>query len=115
MQSCGLNSVILNSVPSQSSNVLLREHWNCLEAEQNTGPSLQSDDWPWPYVVAIQVGSFLVDLLVRELKIQNNILNPVQEKKLIPALYHMYAFRSNRQVSSQALQTQEWIYVDFVQ
>ncbi|XP_072517016.1 DNA-directed RNA polymerase, mitochondrial [Salminus brasiliensis] len=83
---------------TKSSNVLPREHWNKLEAERSAGPSLQSNDEPWPHVLVVQLGSLLVDLLVRELKIQNNLLKPVKEKKLIPALYHMYTFRSSRQV-----------------
>lgn len=49
-------------------------------------------------MLVIQLGSFLVDLMVRELKIPNNTLNPAQDNKLIPVLYHMYTFRSNRQV-----------------
>ncbi|MCJ8737740.1 hypothetical protein PDJAM_G00027500 [Pangasius djambal] len=78
--------------------VLPREQWSTLEAEQTAGPSLLSDDTPWPHMLVIQLGSFLVDLLVRELKIPNNILNPALENKLIPVLYHMYTFRSNRQI-----------------
>ncbi|XP_066503775.1 DNA-directed RNA polymerase, mitochondrial [Hoplias malabaricus] len=80
------------------SSVLPREHWDWMVAQNSSGPSLLSDDVSWPHVLHIQLGSFLVDLLVRELKIQNNILNQAQEKKLIPALYHMYTFRSNRQI-----------------
>ncbi|XP_036442362.1 DNA-directed RNA polymerase, mitochondrial [Colossoma macropomum] len=83
---------------TKSSSVLPREQWSRLEAERSAGPSLLTDDTSWTHVLIIQLGSFLVDLLVRELKIQNNILNPAQEKKLIPALYHMYTFRSNRQI-----------------
>ncbi len=63
-----------------------------------SGPSLLSDDTPWPMVLMVQLGSFLVDLMVRELKIRSNILNHAQEKKLIPVLYHMYTFRSNHKV-----------------
>ncbi|XP_053490476.1 DNA-directed RNA polymerase, mitochondrial [Ictalurus furcatus] len=83
---------------TEPSIVLPREQWSTLEAEHTAGPSLLSDDTPWPHMLVIQLGSFLVDLLVRELKIPNNILNPAQENKLIPVLYHMYTFRSNRQI-----------------
>ncbi|KAG7327569.1 hypothetical protein KOW79_009175 [Hemibagrus wyckioides] len=83
---------------TEPSSVLPREHWSTLEAEQASGPSLLSDDTPWPHMLVIQLGIFLVDLMVRELKIPNNILNPAQENKLIPVLYHMYTFRSNRQI-----------------
>ncbi|XP_060797384.1 DNA-directed RNA polymerase, mitochondrial [Neoarius graeffei] len=83
---------------TEPSNVLPREQWSTLEEKHSAGPSLLSDETPWPHMLVIQLGSFLVDLLVRELKIPNNILNPAQENKLIPVLYHMYTFRSSRQI-----------------
>ncbi|XP_053369453.1 DNA-directed RNA polymerase, mitochondrial [Clarias gariepinus] len=83
---------------TEPSTVLPRERWSTLEEKQTTGPSLLSDDTPWPHMLVIQLGSFLVDLMVRELKIPNNTLNPAQDNKLIPVLYHMYTFRSNRQI-----------------
>ncbi|TSK53675.1 DNA-directed RNA polymerase, mitochondrial [Bagarius yarrelli] len=83
---------------TESSSVLPREQWISLEEERAAGPSLLSDDTPWPHMLVVQLGSLLVDLLVREVKIPSNILNPNQETKLIPVLYHMYTFRSNRQI-----------------
>ncbi|XP_030640261.1 DNA-directed RNA polymerase, mitochondrial [Chanos chanos] len=83
---------------TQPSNVLPREQWVNLLSEQSSGPTLSTDDTPWPHVLVLQIGSFLVDLMVREIKINNDILNPALEKKLIPVLYHMYTFRSNRQI-----------------
>ncbi|XP_056614304.1 DNA-directed RNA polymerase, mitochondrial [Triplophysa dalaica] len=77
---------------------LPRERWVSLEMEMCNGPSLLNDDTPWPQVLMVQLGSFLVDLMVRELKIKANILNPAQEEKLIPILYHMYTFRSSRKI-----------------
>lgn len=78
--------------------MLPRECWTSLEMENCSGPSLLSDNTPWPLVLMVQLGSFLVDLMVHELKVRSNILNPAQEKKLISVLYHMYTFRSNRKV-----------------
>lgn len=78
--------------------MLPRECWTGLEMENCSGPSLLSDNTPWPLVLMVQIGSFMVDLMVHELKVQSNILSPAQEKKLIPVLYHMYTFRSNRKV-----------------
>ncbi|KTG04718.1 hypothetical protein cypCar_00027975, partial [Cyprinus carpio] len=83
---------------TETNGMLLREYWASLEMERCSGPSLLSDDTPWPLVLMVQLGSFLVDLMVRELKIWSNILNPAQEKKLIPILYHMYTFRSNHKI-----------------
>ncbi|KPP62268.1 hypothetical protein Z043_119557, partial [Scleropages formosus] len=84
---------------SEKCDVLPREHWVQLEAEMmNCGPSLTSDDTLWPQSLMILLGTHLVDLMVQELKLFSNILNPGEAKKLIPVLYHMYTFRSNRQV-----------------
>ncbi|XP_076880297.1 DNA-directed RNA polymerase, mitochondrial [Brachyhypopomus gauderio] len=83
---------------TQGSSVLPREHWRSLEAERREGPSLLSDDTPWPHMLVIHLGSFLVDMMVRELKVPKDVLHPGTERKLIPVLYHMYAFRSNRQI-----------------
>ncbi|MBN3303172.1 RPOM protein, partial [Amia calva] len=83
---------------TESSKHLPRERWAELEAGLNSGPSLPCDDTQWPHILVVQVGAHLVDLMVREVKVHSNILAPAQEKKLIPVLYHMYTFRSNRQV-----------------
>ncbi|RXN20383.1 DNA-directed RNA mitochondrial [Labeo rohita] len=83
---------------TETNGVLPREYWTSLEMERCSGPSLLSDDTPWPLVLMVQLGSFLVDLMVHELKIWSDILNPAQEKKLIPVLYHMYTFRSNHKI-----------------
>ncbi|XP_056112408.1 DNA-directed RNA polymerase, mitochondrial [Rhinichthys klamathensis goyatoka] len=83
---------------TKTNGMLPRECWTSLEMEKCSGPSLLSDDTPWPLVLMVQLGSFLVDLMVHELKVRSNILNPAQEKKLIPVLYHMYTFRSNHKI-----------------
>ncbi|XP_051549108.1 DNA-directed RNA polymerase, mitochondrial-like isoform X2 [Myxocyprinus asiaticus] len=83
---------------TKTSDMLPRECWASLEMERSSGPSLLSDDTPWPLVLMVQLGCFLTDLMVRELKVQSNILNPTQEEKLIPVLYHMYTFRSSRKI-----------------
>ncbi|KAK1157113.1 DNA-directed RNA polymerase, mitochondrial isoform X1 [Acipenser oxyrinchus oxyrinchus] len=83
---------------TQLNEFLPREHWVRLEEELNSGPSLLSDDTHWPHILVVQLGTHLVELLVREVKVHSNVLSPAQETKLIPVLYHMYTFRSNRQV-----------------
>ncbi|XP_043078990.1 DNA-directed RNA polymerase, mitochondrial [Puntigrus tetrazona] len=83
---------------SETNGMLPREYWVSLEMQNCSGPSLLNDDTAWPMVLMVQLGSFLVDLMVHELKIWNNILSHTQEKQLIPVLYHMYTFRSNRKI-----------------
>ncbi|XP_022047398.2 DNA-directed RNA polymerase, mitochondrial [Acanthochromis polyacanthus] len=79
-------------------NVLPREHWVKLEMKQSSGPSLQGGETSWPYLVTLELGTYLVDLMVKNLKINSDILNPAYSRKLIPILYHMYTFRSTRQI-----------------
>uniref|UniRef100_A0A3B3WWZ9 DNA-directed RNA polymerase n=1 Tax=Poecilia mexicana TaxID=48701 RepID=A0A3B3WWZ9_9TELE len=79
-------------------NVLPREQWCKLEMEQSSGPTLQGAETSWPYVLMLELGTFIVDIMVKNLKINSDILNPAYDKKLIPILYHMYTFRSTRQV-----------------
>jgi len=52
----------------------------------------------WPDVVTLKLGSYLVDLIVKNLKIRSDILNPAEKQALIPILYHMYTFRNFQQV-----------------
>uniref|UniRef100_H3CZ71 DNA-directed RNA polymerase n=1 Tax=Tetraodon nigroviridis TaxID=99883 RepID=H3CZ71_TETNG len=77
---------------------LPREQWCKLETEQRSGPSLQGGESHWPYIVTLELGTYMVDLMVKNLKINSDILNPAHDRKLIPVLYHMYAFRSTRQI-----------------
>uniref|UniRef100_A0A8C4ZDP4 DNA-directed RNA polymerase n=1 Tax=Gadus morhua TaxID=8049 RepID=A0A8C4ZDP4_GADMO len=77
---------------------LPREQWLKLEAANPSGPTLQGEELQWPYIVSVELGTYMVDLMVKNLKINSDILNPAYERKLIPILYHMYTFRSTRQV-----------------
>ncbi|XP_056132232.1 DNA-directed RNA polymerase, mitochondrial [Lampris incognitus] len=83
---------------SPECNNLPRVQWCKLEGEQSSGPTLQGDDTQWPYITTVEVGAHLVDLMVKNLKMNSDILDPDQTRKLIPMLYHMYTFRSTRQV-----------------
>ncbi|XP_040896207.1 DNA-directed RNA polymerase, mitochondrial isoform X2 [Toxotes jaculatrix] len=78
--------------------VLPREQWCNLEMEQNSGPMLLGEETSWPYIITVELGTYLVDMMVKNLKINSDILNSSYERKLIPILYHMYAFRSTRQI-----------------
>uniref|UniRef100_UPI00398F7099 DNA-directed RNA polymerase, mitochondrial isoform X2 n=1 Tax=Pristiophorus japonicus TaxID=55135 RepID=UPI00398F7099 len=83
---------------TELNNFLPREYLMKLEKKMNLGTSLISEDSPWPHVLIVHLGTHLVDLMVREIKIPINTQNPGHEKKLIPVLYHMYSFRSNKQI-----------------
>ncbi|XP_074491779.1 DNA-directed RNA polymerase, mitochondrial isoform X1 [Sebastes fasciatus] len=77
---------------------LPREHWCNLEMDHSSGPTLQGGETHWPYIVSLKLGTYMVDMMVKNLKINSDIINPAFNRKLIPILYHMYAFRSTRQV-----------------
>lgn len=87
----------------QEYDLLPSELWCKLEAEQRSGPSLQGAETHWPYMVTLELGTYLVDLMVKNLKINSDILNPACDRKRIPILYHMYTFRSMRQVHVHVL------------
>uniref|UniRef100_A0A3Q3VJ74 DNA-directed RNA polymerase n=1 Tax=Mola mola TaxID=94237 RepID=A0A3Q3VJ74_MOLML len=78
--------------------ILPRERWCELEMEQRSGPSLQGGEIHWPYIVTLELGTYMVDMMVKNLKINSDILNPAYDRKFIPILYHMYTFRSTRQI-----------------
>uniref|UniRef100_A0A3Q3K9W5 DNA-directed RNA polymerase n=1 Tax=Monopterus albus TaxID=43700 RepID=A0A3Q3K9W5_MONAL len=79
-------------------NVLPREQWCKLEIEHSSGPTLQGNETSWPYLVTLELGTYMLDLMIKNLKINSDILNPGSDRKLIPILYHMYTFRSIRQI-----------------
>ncbi|CAM4628157.1 DNA-directed RNA polymerase, mitochondrial isoform X1 [Lepidochelys kempii] len=81
---------------AQLDSYLPREYWEKLEA--SSGSSLLSKDCTWPHILMVQLGTHMVELLVQVIKVQSNILNPSLEVKLIPVLYHVYSFRSSRQI-----------------
>lgn len=52
-------------------------------------------------MVMVELGTYMVELMVKTLKINSNILNPAFHQKRIPILYHMYTFRSLHQVHKE--------------
>uniref|UniRef100_A0A8C4F6Q0 DNA-directed RNA polymerase n=1 Tax=Dicentrarchus labrax TaxID=13489 RepID=A0A8C4F6Q0_DICLA len=79
-------------------NDLPRERWCKLEMENIAGPTVQAGSTNWPYIITLELGTFLVNIMVKNLKINSDIINPSHTRQLIPILYHMYAFRSTRQI-----------------
>ncbi|OCU00680.1 hypothetical protein XELAEV_18006459mg [Xenopus laevis] len=80
------------------SGLLPREMWEQLEQEKYGGPSLMNVDTIWPNTLLVQLGTHLVDLMVQEIKVPNDLLSSRDDPKLIPVLYHMYSFRSTKQI-----------------
>ena len=71
--------------------------------EHSSGPTLSANETQWSDNTTLELGIYLLDLMVKNLKINSDILNPAIEKKLIPILYHMYTFRSLKSVRDRAV------------
>uniref|UniRef100_A0A8C6ISC3 DNA-directed RNA polymerase n=1 Tax=Melopsittacus undulatus TaxID=13146 RepID=A0A8C6ISC3_MELUD len=77
---------------------LPREYWEKLVAEAGFGPSLDLKNCSWSYMLLMRLGMHMLELLVQAVKMPRNILSPRLEPRLIPALYHIYSFRSSSQI-----------------
>ncbi|KAG9486253.1 hypothetical protein GDO78_006586 [Eleutherodactylus coqui] len=88
----------LLSKEGEISGLLPRELWEHSEDAQFGGPCSPRLHSFWPRSVLVQLGTHLVDLMVQTIKLKNNTFRPRSEAKPIPVLYHMYSFRSARQV-----------------
>ncbi|XP_069072918.1 DNA-directed RNA polymerase, mitochondrial [Pleurodeles waltl] len=94
LQALYVEYVQLLAKDTQVNDYLPREYWQKLESEMASGPSLVLDDCPWPHILLVQLGAHLVDLMVGAIK----VINTAPDPKPIPVLYHMYTFRSHRQI-----------------
>ncbi|XP_007952775.1 DNA-directed RNA polymerase, mitochondrial [Orycteropus afer afer] len=73
---------------------LPRQHWEALGGPCGEPPPEQ----PWPLPVLVQVGKQLAEVLVRAVHMPRNPGVPAGAEQLIPVLYHVYSFRSFRQI-----------------
>ncbi|XP_019512736.1 PREDICTED: DNA-directed RNA polymerase, mitochondrial isoform X4 [Hipposideros armiger] len=71
---------------------LPRQHWEALGAPE--APHEQ----PWPLPVVVQLGKQLAEVLVQTVKMPGHLAERQGSCKLIPVLYHVYSFRSFRQI-----------------
>ncbi|XP_036090157.1 DNA-directed RNA polymerase, mitochondrial isoform X2 [Rousettus aegyptiacus] len=71
---------------------LPRQHWEALGAPE--APHEQ----PWPLPVVVQLGKQLAEVLVQTVRMPSHLAERQGSCKLIPVLYHVYSFRSFRQI-----------------
>ncbi|XP_038627743.1 DNA-directed RNA polymerase, mitochondrial [Tachyglossus aculeatus] len=83
---------------TQLNHYLPREYWEALESKAASSLSSSPRNVSWPHPVVLQLGIQLVEILVQSIKMPSNLLTSQREQKLIPILYHVYSFRSNRQI-----------------
>lgn len=60
---------------------------------------------PWPLPVMVQLGKQLAEVLVQTVKMPGYLAERQGSCKLIPVLYHVYSFRSFRQVGCRRAKT----------
>ncbi|XP_055285988.1 DNA-directed RNA polymerase, mitochondrial isoform X2 [Moschus berezovskii] len=71
---------------------LPRQHWEAL------GMPEAPPEQPWPVSVLVQLGKQLAEVLVRAVQMPSSLAAPRGPSTLIPVLYHVYSFRSFRQI-----------------
>ncbi|XP_073910569.1 DNA-directed RNA polymerase, mitochondrial isoform X3 [Castor canadensis] len=71
---------------------LPRQYWEALGAPE--APPQR----PWPLPVVLQLGKQLAEVLVQAVQMPRNLAAPQGACRLIPVLYHVYSFRSFRQI-----------------
>uniref|UniRef100_A0A8C2SA40 DNA-directed RNA polymerase n=1 Tax=Capra hircus TaxID=9925 RepID=A0A8C2SA40_CAPHI len=71
---------------------LPRQHWEAL------GMPEAPPEQPWPMSVLVQLGKQLAEVLVRAVQMPSSLAAPRGPSTLIPVLYHVYSFRSFRQI-----------------
>ncbi|XP_023368396.1 DNA-directed RNA polymerase, mitochondrial isoform X3 [Otolemur garnettii] len=71
---------------------LPRQYWEALE------PPKALREQPWPVPVLLQLGRQLAEILVQAVQMPGSLAAPQGSCRLIPVLYHVYSFRSYRQI-----------------
>ncbi|KAK2507039.1 hypothetical protein MC885_017042 [Smutsia gigantea] len=71
---------------------LPRQHWESLGSPE--GPLEQ----PWPLPVVVQLGKQLAEMMVQALEMPSCLASPRGSQMPIRVLYHVYSFRSFRQI-----------------
>ncbi|XP_059107892.1 DNA-directed RNA polymerase, mitochondrial isoform X2 [Peromyscus eremicus] len=71
---------------------LPREYWESL------GPLETPLQQPWSLAVLLHLGKQLAELLVQAVQMPRSLATPQGSCRLIPVLYHVYSFRSYRQI-----------------
>uniref|UniRef100_A0A8D0MC72 DNA-directed RNA polymerase n=1 Tax=Sus scrofa TaxID=9823 RepID=A0A8D0MC72_PIG len=71
---------------------LPRQYWEAL------GLPEYPQEQPWSLSVLVQLGKRLAEMLVQAVRMPSNLATPRDSNTLIPVLYHVYSFRSFRQI-----------------
>lgn len=83
--------------PQVAEPCLPRQYWEAL------GLPEYPQEQPWSLSVLVQLGKRLAEMLVQAVRMPSNLATPRDSNTLIPVLYHVYSFRSFRQVGCPGL------------
>ncbi|XP_020939959.1 DNA-directed RNA polymerase, mitochondrial isoform X1 [Sus scrofa] len=78
--------------PQVAEPCLPRQYWEAL------GLPEYPQEQPWSLSVLVQLGKRLAEMLVQAVRMPSNLATPRDSNTLIPVLYHVYSFRSFRQI-----------------
>ncbi|KAJ6649912.1 DNA-directed RNA polymerase, mitochondrial [Pseudolycoriella hygida] len=82
-----------------------RQMWQrCVHHGRTSGASMDIVDRPWPMAVLIEVGRFLYQLLMKDVKIDVNIMNN-RKSKYLPAFYTIFRTETKLVIEEVKLHT----------
>ncbi|KPI99844.1 DNA-directed RNA polymerase, mitochondrial [Papilio xuthus] len=67
-----------------------RQVWQMLEHQNRDGASLDLDETPWPMEMRQNIGKFLYNIIINDVKIDVNIFKTKAKQKKLPAVYKVH-------------------------
>ncbi|XP_073977527.1 mitochondrial RNA polymerase isoform X2 [Rhodnius prolixus] len=87
--------------PRADNCILGRHKWKTVAHKYQQGPSLEPDIPSWPPNVLLGIGKFLYNIIMREIKVDVNMLRKnSNQERLLPAFYTVYKY-SNHAVKEE--------------
>ncbi|XP_075980404.1 mitochondrial RNA polymerase [Anticarsia gemmatalis] len=67
-----------------------RQAWQTLIHLNREGPSMDIDESPWPVEMRQNIGKFLYNIIINDVKIDVNMFKPKAKEKKLPAVYKVH-------------------------
>ncbi|XP_041982411.1 DNA-directed RNA polymerase, mitochondrial [Aricia agestis] len=67
-----------------------RQAWQTIVHRNSWGASLDVEDKPWPLEMRQNIGKFLYNIIINDIKINVNMFKPKAKEKLLPAVYKVH-------------------------
>ncbi|XP_075209768.1 mitochondrial RNA polymerase [Lycorma delicatula] len=77
-----------------------RQEWQQLVYSNQEGPAINSEEKVWPTIVLVEIGKFLYNIILRDIKIDVNVLRlkSSNSQQLLPAFYTIFRHQNSRSV-----------------